>query len=57
MQTSDLALKVSSTYLVASHQAQQIFQGKLPIAQARNSVLAVVLKGEHARIPLEQGHL
>jgi len=57
MQTSDLALGVWSRHLVASHQAQWIFQGLLPIAQARNSVLAVVLKDEHARTPLEQGHI
>lgn len=57
MQTSDIALGVCSRHLVASHQAQQIFQGKLPFAQARNSVLAVVVKDEHARMPLEQGHI
>lgn len=57
MQTSDLALGLCGRHLVASYQAQQILQGELPAAQARNSVLAVVLKDEHARMPLEQGHI
>lgn len=48
MQTSDLALGACSRQLAACHQAQQIFQGKFPIAQAGNSVLAVVLKDEPA---------